>query len=204
MARRSVAMPPLSRKSIVTGLVTTGPSPPMRVLACAAMPRTVVLSLAAALFVQSAQSAIDARPAYRYRVAIASLLQLKPGMSVAEIGPGAGFLSKVATPQLEPGGLTTTSDSIASLEKGPYDAIALLDAFTAAVRPEDAVRSVTAALRPGGVLLVVDVPREGVGAAQLGIDAEELIALAIASGLKRDVESGIVPGHFAIRFRKPS
>lgn len=60
-----------------------------------------------------------------------------------------------------------------------------------------------AALKPGGALLVVDVPRESDGRKVVGIEAEDVVRFATAAGLKREAESGIVPGHYAIRFRKP-
>ena len=151
----------------------------------------------------AAQSATEARAAYRYRVAIAEMLALKPGMSVAEVGPGAGFLSAVMTPQVEPGGRAVALASTSGLQPGTLDAVTFVDAFTSAVRTPDVLRDIAAALKQGGALLVVDVAREGVGAAQQGIDADELIAAATAAGFKREAESGIVPGHFAIRFKKP-
>lgn len=150
-----------------------------------------------------AQTGTDTRAVFRYRVAIAGLLQLKPGMAAAEIGPAPGFLAKVMEGTVAPGGRAVAQESIAALDPASLDAIALLDFFSAATPPADVFRSVAAALKPGGALLVVDVAREGTGANQKGIDAEDALSLAAAAGFKREAESGIVPGHFAIRFRKP-
>ena len=150
-----------------------------------------------------AQTDGDSRAVYRYRVAIASMLQLKPGMAAAEVGPAPGFLAKVMDGLVAPGGRTVVRESIAALDPASLDAIALLDFFTASTPPADVFRSVASALRPGGALLVVDVAKEGAGANEKGIDAEDALSLAAAAGFKREAESGIVPGHFAIRFRKP-
>jgi len=43
----------------------------------------------------AAQFESESRAVYRYRVAIAALLQLKPGMVGAESGAGSGFVSRV-------------------------------------------------------------------------------------------------------------
>ena len=151
----------------------------------------------------AAQTDTDSRAVYRYRVAIAGLLRLKPGMAAAEIGPAPGFLAKVMEGQVAPGGRAVAQESIAALDPSSLDAIALLDFFSASTPPADVFRSVAAALKPGGALLVVDVALEGTGTNQKGIDAEDAVLLAAAAGFRREAESGIVPGHFAIRFRKP-
>jgi hypothetical protein len=49
---------------------------------------------------------------------------------------------------------------------------------------------------------VVDLPSEQDGARMVGIDADDLIALASAAGLSRERENGTVPGHYALIFRK--
>jgi predicted methyltransferase len=171
------------------------------------MPRHLLaaaLAVACALGVPiGAQTDGDTRAVYRYRVAIASLLQLKPGMAAAEIGPAPGFLAQVMEGQVAPGGRVVARPSTAGLDPASLDAMALLDFFSASTPPADVFRSAAAALRPGGALLVVDVAREGLGADQKGIDAEDALSQAAAAGFKREAESGIVPGHFAIRFRKP-
>jgi len=59
-------------------------------------------------------------------------------------------------------------------------------------------------LKPGGALVIVDLPAESVGSRVVGIDADDVVQLASAAGLKREAESTVVPGHYAIRFRKPT
>jgi predicted methyltransferase len=82
------------------------------------------------------------------------------------------------------------------------DAVAIVNAFSGFTQQAQMLQSIAAALKPGGAMLVVDLPREGLGAAQTGIDADDLVKLATAAGFKREAESTIVPGQYAIRFTK--
>jgi cyclopropane fatty-acyl-phospholipid synthase-like methyltransferase len=168
---------------------------------------------------------------YRYRAAIAGLLPLKPGMVAAEIGAGSGFVARVMAPQVAPGGrvIASTLDprmvgymndrarseglenfsavlgqpAATGLEPASIDAAVVVNAFSAFTRQAEMLQSMAASLKPGGVLLIVDLPREGIGSAQVGIDADDLVKLAAAAGFKREAESSVVPGQYAIRFRKP-
>jgi predicted methyltransferase len=172
------------------------------------------------------------RAVFRYRVAIAALLDLKPGMTAAEVGATTGFVARAMAPQVAPNGRVVAvvaderlaayvreqarADGAAAMDAAiappgssglaaaSVDAIALADAFSTWTNQTAMIRNLAAALKPGGALLIVDVPREGQGATQAGIDAEDVVALAAGAGLKREAESGIVPGHYALRFRKPS
>ena len=178
----------------------------------------------------AAQLESDTRPVYRYRVAIAGLLQLKPGMVAAEIGAGSGFLSRIMAGQVGPAGRVIATEidprmvdylnerarsegirhlqaiaaqpSTSGLEPASVDAVAIVDTFSFFENPREMLQSISSALKHGGVLLVVDFPRVGQGPSQEGIDADALVALATGAGLTRETESGIVPGHYAIRFRK--
>lgn len=169
--------------------------------------------------------------AFRYRVAIASLLQLKPGMVAAEIGTTSGFVARAMVPQVGPTGrvIATTTDAkmagymadrarseglatlstlvakpdTSGLEPASVDAIAVVNTFSTFPHQPEMLQSLAASLKPGGALLIVDLPREGQGASQVGIDAEDLVKLATAAGFKREAESSVVPGQYAIRFRKP-
>ena len=89
------------------------------------------------------------------------------------------------------------------LEPASADAVALLGIFALTDRHKDVVDRAAAALRSGGALHVVDVPQENDGKKTVGIEADDVVKLATAAGLKREAESGIVPGHYSIRFRKP-
>jgi ubiquinone/menaquinone biosynthesis C-methylase UbiE len=168
---------------------------------------------------------------YRYRVAIAALLQLKPGMVAAEVGTASGFVARAMIAQVGSAGrvIATTVDPkmaeymtnraraeglgnfsavvaqphTSGLEPASVDAIAIVNAFSALPRQPEMLQSLASSLKPGGALLIVDLPREGQGASQVGIDADDVVALATAAGFQREAESSVVPGQYAIRFRKP-
>jgi ubiquinone/menaquinone biosynthesis C-methylase UbiE len=169
--------------------------------------------------------------AYRYRVAIAGLLRLEPGMAVAEVGAVSGFEARALAAQLGPTGkiVASTLDpkmvvylgqraeseglknfsvvlgsaGDTGLAPASIDAVVVVNAFSTFTRQADMLRSIAASLKPGGALLIVDLPREGLGVSQAGIDADDLVTLATAAGFKREAESSVVPGQYAIRFRRP-
>lgn len=142
---------------------------------------------------------------YRYRAAIAALMQIKPGMTVAEVAPApvigsellalAGSGGKVITAPADKVGVT-------KLEPATVDAVAVLSTLPSVLEPKTLFDGLGKAVKPGGVLLVVDVPQENDGKRIVGLEAEDVVKLATAAGFKREAESGIVPGHYAIRFRK--
>ena len=112
------------------------------------------------------------------------------------------------TPLVGPGGrvISATLDrktASTNLAPASVDAVALITVFGGVERHKELIEQIAAALKPGGALLVVDVPQENDGRKVVGIEAEEVVRLATGAGLKREAESGIVPGHYAIRFRKP-
>lgn len=170
------------------------------------------------------------RPAFRYRAAITGLMQLKPGMTAAEIGAGSGFLArmmaqavgpsgKVIATELDPkmvgymneraraDGLTNFtavqgSATATGLDPVSVDAIALVNTYSFFDRPKEMMQSIAQAVRPGGLLLIVDVPATGSGADASGAEAEDVIASAAAAGFTLQDESAVVPGQYAIRFRR--
>jgi ubiquinone/menaquinone biosynthesis C-methylase UbiE len=170
------------------------------------------------------------RPVFRYRAAIAGLMQLKPGMTAAEIGAGSGFLArmmaqavgasgKVIATELDPkmvgymndraraDGLTNFtavqgSPTAAGLDPASVDALALVNTYSFFDRPKEMMQSIAQAVRPGGLLLIVDVPATGAGAEASGAEAEDVIAAAAAAGFTLQDESAVVPGQYAIRFRR--
>ena len=180
----------------------------------------------------AAKTETEATAAWRYRTAIAGLLQLKPGMVAAEIGTGTAFVARTMASQVAPNGrviaaaldrdmaayvaeraksegiqnlstLVVKADG-AGLEPASLDAVAIVSAFGDFTARPEMLRSVAAALKPGGALVIVDLPAESAGSRVVGIDADDVVQLASAAGLKREAESTVVPGHYAIRFRKPT
>jgi ubiquinone/menaquinone biosynthesis C-methylase UbiE len=87
-------------------------------------------------------------------------------------------------------------------EPATIDAVALVQTFSYLDHPAEMLKSIAASLKPNGLMLVVDFPREGAPPAAPGMDAEEVIPMAEAAGFTRVGENGIVPGHYALIFRK--
>ncbi|HVL66695.1 MAG TPA: methyltransferase domain-containing protein [Vicinamibacterales bacterium] len=170
------------------------------------------------------------RALYRYRAAIAGLMQLKPGMSAGEVGAGSGYLARFIAAKVGPEGhvyanelepkmlaymteqaakeglknFTVVRGTATSTGFAPesLDAVAAVYAFSFFDHPADMLKSIHASLKPGGLLLIVDIPNEQVGASVVGIDADDVVALAKGSGFARQAENGIVPGHYALIFKK--
>lgn len=170
------------------------------------------------------------RALFRYRAAMSGLMGVKPGMQVGEVGAGSGYFSRfnaekvgpdghVYANELEPkmveymkaraakeglanftavqGTTTSTGFKPASL-----DAIGVVYALSFFDEREAMLKSMAESLKPGGTLLIVDLPSEQVRDRVVGIDVEDVIALAGAAGLTHERENGVVPGHYALIFRK--
>lgn len=170
------------------------------------------------------------RALFRYRAAITGLMQLKPGMTAAEVGAGSGYLARFIAEKVGPGGRVIANElepkmvaymnaragreglknfgavkgqpTSTGFEAGSIDAMAAVYAFSFFDHPEEMLKSMNASLKPNGLLLIVDVPREGIEKSAPGMDAEEVVALATAAGFNRERENGVVPGHYALIFRK--
>ena len=170
------------------------------------------------------------RALFRYRAAMAGLIQPKPGMKVGEVGAGSGYLARYIAEKVGPEGhvyanelepkmvaymneraakeglknFTAIKGTATSTGFQPesLDAIAVVYALSFFDDREAMLKSIHASLKTGGVLLVVDLPSEQVGTRMVGIDADDLIPLAAAAGMSRERENGQVPGHYAITFRK--
>jgi SAM-dependent methyltransferase len=114
------------------------------------------------------------------------LLELKPGMTVADVGAGFGAWTIRFSRALGPAGRVFANDigaqqlaflrdwvkkeglsNVTVVEGAPgstnlpalcCDAVLIRDAYHHLTQPDDVVRSVAAALKPGGRLAVVDFP----------------------------------------------
>jgi ubiquinone/menaquinone biosynthesis C-methylase UbiE len=170
------------------------------------------------------------RALFRYRAAMAGLMGVKPGMRVGEVGAGSGYLSRFIAEKVGPDGhvfanelepkmveymkaratkeglrnFTAVQGSASStgFDAGSLDAVAAVYALSFFDNREAMITSMADALKPGGLLLVVDIPSEQVNDRMMGIDVDDVIALAASAGLKRERENGVVPGHYALIFRK--
>lgn len=178
----------------------------------------------------AAQFENPSRPVFRYRAAIASMLELKPGMTAAEIGAGSGFLARALAQIVGPEGRVIATEldekmvaymnarakaeglsnftgiqgraDAAGLEPDSVNSVALVNVYSFLDAPQTMLASIVSAVRSGGVVVIVDVPETGSGAAKSGVEAEEVIVAAKAAGLSLINESGVVPGHYALRFRR--
>ena len=172
------------------------------------------------------------REIFRYRAAIVNLMQLKPGMTAGEVGAGSGFMARFMAMKVGPTGRVVANElepkmvahmkaqaekeklsnfsvvqgtpTTTGFEPASMDAVAVVQAFSFFDHPAEMLKSLSDSLKPNGLLLVVDSPREGNPPAAPGMDAEEVIPMAEAAGFARVGENGIVPGHYALIFRKKS
>ncbi len=79
-------------------------------------------------------------------------------------------------------------------EPASLDAIAVVYALSFFDNREAMLKSIHDSLKTSGVLLVVDLPSEQVGARMVGIDADDLIPLASAAGFHAKVKTAWCPG----------
>lgn len=170
------------------------------------------------------------RALFRYRAAMTGLMQVKQGMTVGEVGAGSGYFSRYIAEKVGPdgrvyaneledkmvaymkergareglGNFTAVKGTATStgFEPASLDAVAAVYAFSFFDDREAMLKSMHASLKPGGVMLIVDLPSEQVGSAMVGIDAENVMQQATAAGFTYVRENGVVPGHYALIFRK--
>ncbi|MEO6212845.1 MAG: methyltransferase domain-containing protein [Vicinamibacterales bacterium] len=170
------------------------------------------------------------RALFRYRQAIAGLMQVKPGMTVAEVGAGSGYLSRFLAGTVGPDGraianelepkmveymnaraareglknftAVTGTPTATGFAAASADAIVAVYAFSFFDQPAEMLQSLHESLKPNGLLLIVDSPREGLAASAPGMDADEVVALATAGGFNRVGENNVVPGHYSLIFRR--
>ena len=165
-----------------------------------------VAAVVATVGAAHAQQPKESSAVYRYRAAIAALMQVKPGMTVAEVGTSPNVIGSDLLALVGSGGrvISAPVDKVGAtkLEPASLDAVAVLSTLTVVLEPKTMFEGIAKAVKPGGVMLVVDVPQENDGKRVIGLEAEDVVTLATAAGFKREAESGIVPGHYAIRFRK--
>src|SRR6185436_10221029 len=107
---------------------------------------------------------------FRYRTAIVGMLQLKPGMSVADIGAGSGFLARLMADAVGPSGRVIATEldpklvdhmnarakqeslanvravvgqfANAALDPASVDAVAMVDSFSFFDKPKEMLASI--------------------------------------------------------------
>jgi ubiquinone/menaquinone biosynthesis C-methylase UbiE len=178
----------------------------------------------------AAQFEEPSRALFRYRAAMSGLMEIKPGMKVGEVGAGSGYLVRYIAEKVGPEGHVYANEledkmvvymreraakegiknftavrgtpTSTGFEPGSLDAVATVYSFSFFDQPEQMMQSMADALKPGGIMLIVDIPSEQVGSTMVGYEAEEVIARAKAAGFTRLGENGVVPGHYSLIFRK--
>ena len=134
--------------------------------------------------------------------ALVKLFDLKPGMSVADVGAGFGawtvrfakivgpsgrvYATDIGTPQLAALRDATAREGLANVTviQGAADAtnlpalccdaILIRDAYHHLTRPEAIIKSLAAALKPGGRLAVIDFPPRANSEVPSGVPANRL------------------------------
>ena len=133
----------------------------------------------------------EGRAIYDKRSQILDLMELKPGMDVADIGAGSGLMSRLIAQRVAPGGTVYAVDiaknmiehiaqvakdeNIPNLKpvlgdpKSPklapnsVDVICIIDSYHHFEYPTDMLAEINKALRPNGTLVLIDFKRiEGV------------------------------------------
>lgn len=168
----------------------------------------------------------EGRPVYRHRANIIKLLDLAPGLAVAEVGAGSGFLSRLAGRDVGPTGRVIATEldpkmvaymndrakaenlpnvrailgrvNGTGLDPASMNVVVIVNTYSFFDQPDTMMRSVAGALKPGGLLVIVDIPPSN----GEGVDPQSVISTAAASGLVLVDRSSVVPSHFALRFRK--
>ena len=174
----------------------------------------------------AAQFENERRPVYRHRDDIVSFVAPEAGWTVAEIGAGSGFLSRIIAAMVGRSGRAIAteldpkmvdymnaraareglpnftavkgSERDAGLEPASADALVVVNTYSFFDRPGDMLRSMARALKPRGILAIVDFPKTAGG----GVDAEDVKKAAAAAGFDLLEARSIVPGQFALRFRR--
>jgi ubiquinone/menaquinone biosynthesis C-methylase UbiE len=133
---------------------------------------------------------------------LVDLLQLKPGMTVADVGAGFGAWTVRLARIVGPSGRVYANDvgdkqlawlkeyaakeraanvtvvaggeRSTNLPAGCCDAILIRDAYHHFTQPDDIVRNVAAALKPGGRLAIIDFPPRPNSEVPAGVQANRL------------------------------
>ncbi len=176
---------------------------------------------------------------------LVQLLELKPGMTVADVGAGFGawtmrfskwigpsgrvYASDIGAPQLaalresvkreQLANVTVVEGAVSStnLPAQCCDAILVRDAYHHFTQPDEMIRSLTAALKPGGRLAIIDFPPREKSDVPAGVRANrgghgvppEVVQAEVGAALKhvRTISTWAPESQpaslFLVLFRKP-
>lgn len=177
----------------------------------------------------------EGREVYDRRHAIVAALGLRPGMAVADVGAGTGFFARLFAQAVAPGGRVYATDisvpyvtrlaQIARepgmghvealrggerdtrLAPGSVDLVFTSDTYHHFEYPQDMLRSIHRALRPGGIFVVVDYERiPGVSSAwimdHVRAGREQVVGEIEAAGFRLIDQPALLKENYFLRFRR--
>jgi ubiquinone/menaquinone biosynthesis C-methylase UbiE len=127
----------------------------------------------------------EGRAIYDKRYDILDAMHLKPGMNVADIGAGSGLMARLMAQRVAPGGTVYAVDisknmidhiektarvipnlkavlgdpHTPKLQPNSLDLVSIMDSYHHFEYPQDMLREIKKALRPDGVLMLIDFKR---------------------------------------------
>ena len=177
----------------------------------------------------------EGREIYDKRIAILREVGLKPGMTVADIGAGSGLFTQLFAYEVGPRGrvhaleinpvmvnnivrrarevgLNNVVGHLGNAKSIPLPAVSLDIAFTSDVYhhfefPQVILQAIRAALKPGGIFIVVDFERiPGVSSERIlshvRAGKETVIKEVEAEGFRMVEEKKILQSNYFVRFQK--
>jgi predicted methyltransferase len=177
----------------------------------------------------------EGREVYDRRHDIVAALRLRPGMAVADVGAGTGLFTRLLAKAVAPGGRVYATDISApyvqrlagiarepgmghvvallggdrdaKLPPGSVDLVFTSDTYHHFEYPQDMLRSIHRALRPGGILVVVDYERMPGVSTQWVLDhvragREQMIAEIEAAGFRLVDQPALLRENYFLRFRR--
>ncbi len=178
----------------------------------------------------------EGREIYDRRAEIVAAARLAPGAAVADVGSGTGLFTMLFADAVGPSGQVVAVDIVPrflahiekraadtgkknirtvlgterSIEMGEasVDLVFLCDVYHHFEYPRSSLSSIWKALRPGGVLFIVDFKREqGKSAAwvltHVRAGKDVVVSEVKAAGFELSDEPLVLKENYAVRFRKP-